>query len=100
MKRGTTPTHIFEFPFETELISKLKIIYAQDDVVIFCKTEADCTLEEQTASVRLTQEETLKFDCKKSVQIQVRVLTKGGDALVSPIRLYSVDKCLESEVLK
>jgi hypothetical protein len=96
--RGTTPLHIFTLPFDTEQIDKVRIIYAQDDRVIFTKEQCKC--EGKVVSVKLTQEETLKFDCRKKVQIQMRILTKDGDALVSAIRSVVVEKCLESEVLE
>lgn len=99
MIRGTTPTHIYTLPFLTENIKEIRIIYAQDDSVLLVKTAADCTLENDTATVKLAQEETLLFECKKPVQIQVRVLTVGGDALASNIEHVSAGKCLESEVM-
>jgi len=98
MIRGTTPTHIFTLPFDTEQIDKVRVIYAQDDRVVFVKEE--CEKEANVVSVKLTQEETLKFDCRKKVEIQMRILTKDGEALASVIRKIDVEKCLESEVLK
>lgn len=99
MIRGTTPTHNFRLPFSAEMVSKFKVIYAQDDSVILTKENETCECDGNVIKVRLTQEETLKFDCKKAVQIQIRVLTLGGDALASNIKLVDVDKCLESEVI-
>ena len=100
MIRGTTPTHIFELPFDTDLIDKVKVIYAQDDEIIVTKEQTACECAANVVSVKLTQEETLKFDCRKSVQIQMRVLTKDGDALASEIKLVDVEKCLESKVFE
>lgn len=100
MRRGTTPTHTFNLPFSTENVSKAKVIYSQEEEVIFAKEDAACEREGNTVKVRLTQEETLRFDCTKVVKIQIRILTKGGDALASDIILVKVDKCLESEVLE
>lgn len=99
MIRGTTPTHIFNLPFDTAQIKQIKIIYAQSDDVIFCKDVKTCQLEQKTVTVKLTQEETLLFDCRLPVQIQIRVLTLGGDALATNIILASVEKCLDNEVL-
>jgi hypothetical protein len=100
MIRGTTPTHVFTLPFDTALIREIKIIYAQNDNVVLEKKLAQCTLKGDTATVKLTQEETLLFNCHEYVQIQVRVLTLSGDALASTIERVSVGKCLENEVLK
>lgn len=99
MIQGTTPTHVFTLPFSTESVKEIKILYAQDNSIVLVKTAADCTMENDTATVKLTQEETLLFENKKLVQIQVRVLTFAGDALTSNIEHVSVDKCLDNEVL-
>lgn len=96
---GTTPTHTFELPFDTELVSASKIIYAQGGTIVLTKTVADCELKENEIRTRLTQEETFLFDCRMPVSIQVRVLTIGGDALVSDILQVPVKKCLDTEVL-
>ena len=97
MIRGTTPTHSFVLPFETSIVKSAKVIYAQSDAVILEK--ASCTMEGNTLSVRLTQEETLKFDCKKNVEIQLRILTEANDALTSDIITIDVARCLDEEVL-
>lgn len=78
MIRGTTPTHTFEIPFNTSMIASVRVVYAQDDAVIVTKCTEDCIFDGNTINVTLTQEDTLKFDCKKCVQIQLRVLTTGG----------------------
>ena len=99
MIRGTTPIHTFRLPMETLVIKNAKIIYAQDDEVILTKELSCCEIGEKHIRVRLSQEETLLFDCRKAVQIQLRVLTLDGDALATkPIRVV-VGKCFENEVL-
>lgn len=100
MKRGTTPTHIFTLPFDTETVKTARIIYSQSNEVIFVKTGDQLTLDGDTITVKLTQEDTLAFDCKKNVEIQVRVLTHSGDAMASDIEQVSPYRCLEDEVLK
>lgn len=99
MRRGTTPTHTFTLPFDTAAIEKLHILYAQDENVKIRKTEADVTLDGNAVSLKLTQDDTLLLECKKTVEIQIRVLTAGGDALNSDIIRVPVERCLESEVL-
>ena len=99
MIRGTTPTHTFTIPFNTSNIQKVKILYCQNDELILRKKTQDCTLDGNTISVRLTQEDTFKFNCKANVHIQVRILTERGDSLVSKEIVASVGKCLEDEVL-
>lgn len=98
MIRGTTPTHTFNLPFDTALIDKIKITYAQNGVVVLTKEKADCKFDGNAATVKLTQEDTLKFDASR-VQIQIRVLTMGGDALASDIVTKTCGEVLEEGVL-
>lgn len=99
MRQGTTPTHTFTLPFDTSTLSAVKITYAQSGEVKLQKKTPDCVLSGNTVTVELTQEDTFLFEADKTVLIQVRVLTLGGDALSSaPVRV-SVYVCLDKEVL-
>lgn len=101
MIRGTTPTHIFTTPLDVEIISDLRLSYAQEGVEIFNKKKSEVTLDGKTISVRLTQEETLKFDTAKGVaQIQLKVLTAGGDVFSSDVMNVNVWDSINNEVLK
>lgn len=99
MTRGTTPTHIFELPFDTCELTKIRILYAQNDELVLEKTEADCELEGSTIKVRLTQEETMKVEHLEMVQIQLHVLTSTDDSLVSSIHKVPAYQLLKDEVL-
>lgn len=99
MIKGTTPTHTFNIPFDTSLVKVCRIIYAQNDEVLFIKTNEDCTLEGSVIKTRLTQEDTFMFDHNKPVQIQLRILTKNGESLSSVINKVGVSNCLGNEVL-
>ena len=96
---GTTPTHTFTIPFDITLISKLRILYSQNNEVLITKELGDCTVLDNAVEVKLTQQETLAFDPRYNVEIQLRVLTAGGDALSSDIITTTVNRCLESDVL-
>lgn len=97
--RGTTPTHSFKLPFDCSNISAAMVIYAQDNVEIFHKNKNDCEIDKDVVLVHLTQEETLKFDCNKNVQIQLKVKMANDEVLVSPVYVNSVGRCLNDEVL-
>lgn len=97
MRKGTTPTHTFTLPIEAEALLSVRIIYSQNGNVVL--TRNDATLEGNTATVKLTQEETLSFSSGSRAEIQVRALTAGGDALASDVISVHVDKLLENEVL-
>jgi hypothetical protein len=51
-------------------------------------------------SVNLTQDDTFLFDAKKTVEIQVRILTKNNMVLGSIPKRVGATKCLENEVIK
>lgn len=100
MIRGTTPIHTFELPFDTSFISAGKVIYWQDGAPVLEKEINECALENQTITIKLTQEETFSFDCKKGyVYIQIRLLTVEGDVLASDEMRVEVKRCLDNEVL-
>lgn len=100
MNRGTTPIHTFTLPFDTSLLSQVRIVYAQMGKVILVKTGAAVKMSGNTLQTKLTQKETLAFSCNRSVEIQVRVLTKAGEAQNSDILTVSVNRCLDTEVME
>lgn len=99
MRQGTTPTHTFSLPFETSSISKVRITYAQEDKIVLEKTEEDCKLDGATIIVKLSQEETLKFNENAFVKIQAKILSTDGNVLVSNKISLSVGDVLNKEVL-
>ena len=99
MFKGTTPTHIFNVSIDTSLIKEVKITYSQRDKEILVKRTKDCAIESGTITTRLSQEDTFLFEGNMLVTIQLRVLTLGGDALVSELIMTGVGKCIDDEVL-
>lgn len=99
MKRGTTPTHTFTLPFETSLLKTVRVVYSQLGRVILTKTGGELSLSGNTVSVKLSQEDTLRFNCSHPVEIQIRVKTLTGDVHNSDIERTTVGRCLENEVL-
>ena len=65
----------------------------------FQKELADCQLADQTVTVRLEQEDTLKISNNVDVQIQMKVKTTGGDVLVSKIVKRSAAIVLDREAI-
>lgn len=100
MIQGTTPTHQFNIPLDASIIQRIRITYAQSGNVLLVKEDADCRVEGNAVEVKLTQEETLLFDEFSSVQIQVRVLTQGGDALASDLIRVPCGVVLDKAVLE
>ena len=99
MYRLTTPLHKFTLPFETEIIKELIISYGQNHAEVLSKRVAECMLEGETVSVRLTQEETKLFIPDVPVDIQIRILTKHGEALASAKYKVRCEDVLNDEVL-
>ena len=99
MTRGSTPTHTFKCALDPELIYKVRVLYAQNGKLVLRKENADCTIDGQNVSVKLTQEETLAFR-EGLVEIQLRVLTRGGDSIPSKVHTENVAKLLEDEVFE
>lgn len=99
MRRGTTPTHEFELPFETNAIKKIIITYAQRDEIVLEKKTEDCEMDGMIVSVTLTQEETLCFDSSKHVKIQAKILLLNGKVLVSNKITKPISDVLNEEVM-
>jgi hypothetical protein len=99
MIRGTTPTHVFQLPFETKLLKEVRISYAQDNKIVMEKKTEDCKMEGDTISVTLSQEETLLFSHGSVVELQLKVSTEAGNCLATPIIRKHIDEILNQEVL-
>lgn len=99
MRRGTTPRHTFTLPFDTSLIAKLRVIYAQRNIVKIVKKENDAEMNGNAVVVKLTQNETLRLNSRSKTEIQVRVVTHEGESFVSDIITVNTERCLMDEVL-
>lgn len=100
MIKGTTPTHFFTIPFKSSDISKVRVVYGQENNPILVKTNDHCTIQDNLISVTLTQNETFLFDAEKSLEVQVRLLTTNGNALASVPKRIGITNCLENEVIE
>ena len=98
MRRGTTPTHIFTFPFNVAECEQIRVLYAQRDNVKLTKEKTDCIISANTLTLKLTQEETFLFDDKDLVEIQIR-LKLYDNVIASDLITVRVKKLLEDEVL-
>ncbi len=99
MRRGTTPTHTFEMPFEADLLKDIEITYQQGGRVILQKRKADCACKGKSISVTLAQEETLLFKNDLPAEIQIRVVSTERGVLASDIYRVPCERCLSNEVL-
>lgn len=104
MYRATTPTHTFTLPIQTSTCSEILVTYKQGKILLDKHYEdgtlpPGMTLDGKNVVIRFSQEETLKFNAKNPVQVQVRVLTNDNNALASQKFNVSVEDVLNEEVL-
>lgn len=110
MIRGTTPTNTFTSTVDLSDAEVVYITYDQRGETVVEKTKEDITFytPEQTQentpttyafSVQLTQEETLRFTAKHSVEIQVRARFSNGSAPASKIISTTADRVLKEGVI-
>lgn len=103
MIRGTTPTHYFDIKDEgvdKSVISKVNVLYGQDDKLLFKKKTSDCVVEDKTITTKLTRDESLMFDHTKPAQVQLLVETLGGETLETIVEEIGVDKLLDDGVVE
>ena len=101
MYRATTPTHTFELPFEYEqYVEKILITYKQGDEIVLEKSENDIVVDGKVVSFQLTQEETNLFKPNIMCDIQIRILTIGGQAYASQEWHRTVEDVLNDKELK
>lgn len=108
---GTTPTHTFTLPFEPPSGTEFRIVYAQgsenrEEVILEITTDR-LKIKGSSISVKLKQEETLRFDrtpvyrygiyAPSPVLIQVGVETPSRDVLWSDIIETTVERCLRKD---
>lgn len=95
MRRGTTPTHIFNTSTDLSDAEIIFVTYEQNGKQVIEKTKADVTFGQMQMQVKLTQEETLGFDIKAPVEIQIRAKFADGSAIASNIMRTSAQKILK-----
>ena len=100
MRKGTTPSFVFELPIEVDTIKNAKVIFSFNNDVKLEKYLKQCAASGNKLTVKLTQEETFLFECNATVKIQLRVVTVNGDALASDVFSVFVHQCLDDEVIE
>lgn len=87
MRRGTTPTLTFTTPYAADLVQSGFISFMQrgTDVLDISLTDPAVTIEDESISVTLTQEQTLLFTTADTVKIQIRAILASGKAVASNI---------------
>lgn len=85
MRRGTTPTHTFETAIDLTGAVVLFMTYKQGKDTVVERDIRSIEVEPDKLIIKLTQEETLRFDRGKNVSIQCRAKFSDGNAIASDI---------------
>lgn len=99
MIRGTTPTLTFTLPFTVENVNVLYLAFSQDNTIILTKSLGDMQIQDNIATITLTQEETLLFQQNVGVEMQVRCKFNDGTAVASNIVRTSANRILQEGVI-
>lgn len=100
MIRGTTPTITFTADKDFSQFDKIEVTFAQHKKPIFTKKKEDCVINGKELAVKLTEAETLLFNCK-STPIQMQIVCGFGaeriatDIMETPIESLLKGECLE-----
>lgn len=98
MRQGTTPTiQITINDIDLNEMQNIYVVFEQNGYILK-KESSDLDIEGNTISVSLSQEETLNFK-EGTCNIQLRMITKGGVAVASPIKTTKVYRVLNKEVI-
>lgn len=100
--RGTTPTIVFHLPFDASTINNCEVYFSQNDFLVLEKKLQDLTLEGNTITTTLSQEETLKFSLQNNakIAIQLRFVFTSGDVDTSTIVYVLARKLLKSSKIE
>lgn len=98
MRQGTTPT--IQITINDIDLNKMQNIYVvfEQNGYILKKESSDLNIEGNVILVSLSQEETLNFK-EGTCNIQLRMITKGGVAIASPVKTTKVYRVLNKEVI-
>lgn len=98
MRQGTTPTiQITINDIDLNEMHNIYVVFEQNGYILK-KESSDLDIEGNVISVLLSQEETLNFK-EGTCNIQLRMITKGGVAIASPIKTTKVYRVLNKEVI-
>nr|DAW12990.1 MAG TPA: hypothetical protein [Caudoviricetes sp.] len=98
MRQGTTPTiQITINDIDLNEMQNIYVVFEQNGYILK-KESSDLDIKGNTISVLLSQEETLNFK-EGTCNIQLRMITKGGVAIASPIKTTKVYRVLNKEVI-
>ncbi len=71
--KGTTPTLQFHLPFDADIMEWCDIVFSQSGIMVYKKTLADCEWHGNELLLRLTANDTMRFDETEDLAIQLHI---------------------------
>ena len=99
MPVGTNPWYIYKLPFDTSEVAKARLLIKQRDGLKIKMTETDAVMDGNVIRFRLSQEDTFRLNAQLPAERQLRIKTKAGDLFKTKPITYSINRCLDVEVL-
>lgn len=99
IQQGSTPTHTFSTPYEKSLVDRAIITYWQNGKIVLEKHTEDIDIQDRQMITELSQEDTLSFDEKGDVKMQIKVKLTNGKVIPSNDMYASVKDVLNKEVI-
>ena len=96
---GCTEEHRFAFPYAPEAVAAVYVTYQQYGRTVLEKQWEHCFVEDGRLLVYLSQEDTLKFECKCDTRMQIRTRLTSGAVVKSCICTTITDDLLKKEVI-
>ena len=97
--KGCTSVESFKFPFDASDVKSIFITFKENGETIIEKTLDDCTFGEGVVSVKISQEDSLKFSDNAIVQVQIRVKLTNDETTKSNIMETYTDNILKDGVI-
>ncbi|MEE0968197.1 MAG: hypothetical protein U0M06_02335 [Clostridia bacterium] len=99
IQQGSTPTHRFSTPYEKASVDSAIITYWQNGRIVLEKHTEDINIQDHTMTTELSQEDTLLFDERGDVKMQIKVKLTNGKVIPSNDMYASVKDVLNKEVM-
>lgn len=99
MRRGTTPTHIFQTSVDLTDAEVIFITYRQGNKTIVERTKDSLLVSDAELRLTLTQAETLAFSVSGQVEIQIRARFPDGAAIASQVIRTAANVILKEGVI-
>ena len=96
---GCTSENSFAFPYNENEVACVYITYVQGGNTVVEKELPDCKFEDGRINVMLSQEDSLLFEEKTNVRIQIRGRKHNNKAFKSTIITASTDEILKKGVI-